>query len=188
MEYHHLGKSGLEVSRIGLRTIPFGTELDEKTSRTIVDRFSDAGGNYLDTANSYGGGIRGTHAESAGTTERTVGKIVKGRRDRFVLGTKGAWLMEDDMRPNTFGLSRTYLSTQIEASLRRLDVGRQNNKHLAFGWGIHFCLGAPLARIEAQIAVKTLLERLPEIRLEGEDVAWWENMALRCPRSLPVAF
>ncbi len=70
----------------------------------------------------------------------------------------------------------------------RLDVSRENNKHLAFGWGIHFCLGAPLARIEAQIAVKTLLERLPEIRLESEDVVWWENMALRCPRSLPVAF
>ena len=70
----------------------------------------------------------------------------------------------------------------------RIDVGRQNNKHLAFGWGIHFCLGAPLARVEAQIAVKTLLERLPEIRLESEDVVWWENMALRCPRILPVAF
>jgi aryl-alcohol dehydrogenase-like predicted oxidoreductase len=51
-----------------------------------------------------------------------VGKIIKGRRDRFVVGTKGAWLMEDDMQPNAFGLSRTYLSTQIEASLRRLDT------------------------------------------------------------------
>ena len=70
----------------------------------------------------------------------------------------------------------------------RFDVGRQNNKHLAFGWGIHFCLGAPLARIESRIAVKTLLERLPEIRLESEDVNWWENMALRLPQSLPVAF
>ena len=122
MEYHHLGKSGLEVSRVGLGTIPYGTGLDEETARTIADRFSDAGGNYLDTANSYGGGMRGSHAESAGTSERTVGKIIKGRRDRFVVGTKGAWLMEDDMQPNAFGLSRTYLSTQIEASLRRLDT------------------------------------------------------------------
>ena len=120
MEYHHLGKSGLEVSRVGLGTVFFGTGLDEKTARTMVDRFYDAGGIYLDTANVYGGGLRGTNTENAGTSERTVGKIIKGRRHRFVLATKGAWLMEDDPRPNTFGLSRTYLSTQIEASLRRL--------------------------------------------------------------------
>ena len=120
MEYCYLGHSGLEVSRIGLGTIPFGTVLDEKGSRNMVDMFYDAGGNYLDTANVYGGGRIGTHAEMAGTSERTVGKIIEGRRDRFVVATKGAWLMEDEMRPNAFGLSRTYLATQIEASLRRL--------------------------------------------------------------------
>ena len=70
----------------------------------------------------------------------------------------------------------------------RFDVGRQNNRHLAFGWGIHFCLGAPLARVEANIAVKTLLERLPDMRLESGEVDWWENMSLRSLRSLPVAF
>ena len=120
MEYCYLGHSGLEVSRIGLGTIPFGTVLDEKGSRNMVDMFYDAGGNYLDTANVYGGGMRGSNAEMAGTVERTVGKIIEGRRDRFVVATKGAWLMEDEMRPNAFGLSRTYLATQIEASLRRL--------------------------------------------------------------------
>ena len=70
----------------------------------------------------------------------------------------------------------------------RLDVGRQDNRHLAFGWGIHFCLGAPLARVEAQIAIKTLLDRLPRIHLETDDVDWWKNMALRSPRSLPVGY
>ena len=70
----------------------------------------------------------------------------------------------------------------------RFDVGRQNNRHVAFGWGIHFCLGAPLARIEAQIAVKTLLDRLPNLRLESDELDWWENMTLRSPRSLPVVF
>ena len=70
----------------------------------------------------------------------------------------------------------------------RLDVGRQDNKHQAFGWGIHFCLGAPLARIETQIAVRTLLDRLPDIRLQSEEVVWWENMTLRCPQTLPVVF
>ena len=122
MEYCHLGNSGLEVSRIGLGTVPFGTVLDERSSRDMVDMYLDLGGNYLDTANVYGGGTRGSHAEMAGTAERTVGKVIKGRRDRFVVATKGAWLMEDEMRPNGFGLSRTYLSKQIEASLRRLDT------------------------------------------------------------------
>lgn len=122
MDYCYLGGSGLQVSRIGLGAIPFGTVLDEKASRIVVDRFHATGGNYIDTANIYGGGMSGTNAEMAGTSERTVGKIVKGRRDRFVIGTKGAWLMEDEMRPNAFGLSRTYLATQIEASLRRLNT------------------------------------------------------------------
>lgn len=74
MEYCYLGNSGLEVSRIGLGTIPFGTTLDEKDSRNMADLFLDAGGNYLDTANTYGGGIPGTHSEMAGTSEWTVGR------------------------------------------------------------------------------------------------------------------
>ena len=122
MEYCHLGHSGLEVSRIGFGAIPLGTRLDEKTSRRLVDMFHDAGGNYIDTANIYGGGNTETHAQLAGTSELTVGKMVKGRRDKFVVATKGAWLMEDRIRPNTFGLSRTYLATHIEKSLRRLDT------------------------------------------------------------------
>ena len=82
--------------------------------------YADAGGNVIDTANFYGGGLRGSNAEMAGTSERTVGKVVKGRRERFVIQTKGYWTMEDELRPNNVGLSRAYLTTQIEASLRRL--------------------------------------------------------------------
>ena len=70
----------------------------------------------------------------------------------------------------------------------RLDVGRKDNRHLAFGWGIHFCLGAPLARVEAQVTVRTLLERFPALRLKNDKVTWWENMAMRSPTSLPVKF
>lgn len=120
MEYCYLGNSGLQVSRLGLGTIPFGTILDEKTCQRIVDMFYDAGGNLIDTANIYGGGLRGTHSKMAGTAEQTVGKVIKGKRDRFVIATKGYWLMEDEVRANSVGLSRTYLTNQIEASLQRL--------------------------------------------------------------------
>lgn len=120
MEYCRLGRSGLEVARIGLGTVPFGTTLDEATSRSLVDEYAAMGGNYLDTANIYGGGMRGTNSEMSGTAERMVGKLIKGRRHQFVVATKGAWHMDDAARPNGFGLSRLYLAHEIEASLRRL--------------------------------------------------------------------
>ncbi|HEY1517753.1 MAG TPA: cytochrome P450 [Solirubrobacteraceae bacterium] len=67
----------------------------------------------------------------------------------------------------------------------RFDVQRTNNRHLAFGWAAHFCLGAPLARLEAQVAIEGLLERFDLAPTEG-DVRWRESMTLRCPESLPV--
>jgi cytochrome P450 len=70
----------------------------------------------------------------------------------------------------------------------RLDVGRTNNKHLAFGWGIHFCLGAPLARAEAQIAFATLLQRLPAIHLADPEPHWRRDINLRGLQTLPVIF
>jgi cytochrome P450 len=69
----------------------------------------------------------------------------------------------------------------------RLDLGRQDNRHLAFGWAGHFCFGAPLARIEGQIAFRTLLRRFPELRLEPEPLAWRENLGLRGLKALPVS-
>src|SRR5580693_4160465 len=115
MEYRNLGKSGLEVSRLGLGTIFFGTTMNEKDSQRVLDMFTAAGGNLVDTANLYGGGMRGTNTTAAGTSERMVGKVVKGKRDKLVIATKGNWLMEDDVTPNSVGLSRTYLTKQIEA-------------------------------------------------------------------------
>ncbi len=71
-----------------------------------------------------------------------------------------------------------------------LDVTRADNKHLAFGKGIHFCLGAPLARMEGQIAINTLLRRMPELRLADspESLTWRPGMVLRGLRGLPVEF
>jgi hypothetical protein len=70
----------------------------------------------------------------------------------------------------------------------RLDLGRTDNRHLAFGWAAHFCFGAPLARIEGQIAFATMLRRLKNLRLEPGPLVWRENLGLRGLTALPVAF
>ncbi|QDS98829.1 cytochrome P450 [Adhaeretor mobilis] len=57
----------------------------------------------------------------------------------------------------------------------QLDLHRENNKHLAFGYGVHFCLGAPLARLEAHIAIQTLLERLPQMQLDQNRPPDWKR-------------
>jgi cytochrome P450 len=71
-----------------------------------------------------------------------------------------------------------------------LDIEREPNKHLSFGHGIHYCLGAALARLEAQIAINTLLERMPKLRLKGssETLRWRRSLILRGLESLPVEF
>jgi cytochrome P450 len=71
-----------------------------------------------------------------------------------------------------------------------LQITREPNKHLSFGQGIHFCLGAPLARMEAQIAFTTLLRRLPDLRLKNpsHSLRWRPSMILRGLASLPVKF
>jgi cytochrome P450 len=70
----------------------------------------------------------------------------------------------------------------------RLDFDRPDNRHLAFGWAAHFCFGAPLARLEGQIAFETLLRRFPVLQLTGEELSWRENLGLRGMKSLPLAY
>jgi cytochrome P450 len=70
----------------------------------------------------------------------------------------------------------------------RLDITRTDNRHIAFGWGIHFCLGAPLARIEGQIAIGTLVRRLPKLALATEAPEFRQSLTLRGLASLPVTF
>lgn len=69
-----------------------------------------------------------------------------------------------------------------------LDITREPNRHLAFGQGIHYCLGAPLARLEGQIAINTLLRRIPDLRLAvpPEALRWNRGLVLRGLESLPV--
>jgi cytochrome P450 len=71
-----------------------------------------------------------------------------------------------------------------------LDITRTDNKHLTFGKGIHFCLGAPLARMEGQIAIGTLLRRMPNLRLKGspESLVWRPGLIFHGLQGLPVEF
>ncbi len=98
-----------------------------------------------------------------------------------------------------------YVSTYLAAANRdpdqfphpdRLDITRQENRHLAFSFGSHFCLGAALARLEGQIAIGTVLRRMPQLRLEPplsveaplEEFRWRDNPVFHGLESLPVAF
>jgi cytochrome P450 len=69
-----------------------------------------------------------------------------------------------------------------------LDLKRGDKGHLAFGWAAHFCFGAPLARMEGQIAFSTILRRLKNLELASEDFVWRENLGLRGLSGLPVRF
>lgn len=69
-----------------------------------------------------------------------------------------------------------------------LDITRENNRHMAFGNGIHFCLGAPLARLEGQIAIRELFRRLPNLRLAGSEPVYRKTYALRGLTALDVSF
>ncbi|EJQ06977.1 cytochrome P450 family protein [Bacillus paranthracis] len=70
------------------------------------------------------------------------------------------------------------------------DITRENNRHIAFGHGSHFCLGAPLARLEAKIAITTLFKRMSELQIKGDrkDIKWQGNYLMRSLEELPLTF
>ncbi len=70
----------------------------------------------------------------------------------------------------------------------RLDITRRDNRHLAFGWASHYCFGAPLARVEAQIAFSSILRRMGDLKLEPVSLVWRHNMIFRGLEQLPVTF
>ncbi|MFG1960543.1 aldo/keto reductase [Nonomuraea sp. NPDC049028] len=115
MEYTHLGRSGLSVSRLVLGTMNFGQDTSEDDSHTIMDRAHEHGINFFDTANVYG------VPQGEGVTEQIIGRWFAtggGRRDKTVLATKlylptGTW-------PNERFMSALNIRRAFEASLRRL--------------------------------------------------------------------
>jgi aryl-alcohol dehydrogenase-like predicted oxidoreductase len=111
MEYRLLGSSGAAVSALALGTLTFGNETDPAGSFEQLDRFTEAGGNLVDSADVY----------ADGRSEEIIGRWLAARpgmRERVVLATKGRF--PTDETPNGHGLSRQHLARALDASLRRL--------------------------------------------------------------------
>jgi aryl-alcohol dehydrogenase-like predicted oxidoreductase len=117
MDYTHLGRSGLTVSRLCLGTMNFGPQTSEPDSQVIMDAAHDRGINFFDTANAYGGDL------GRGATEEIVGRWFAtggGRREKTVLATK---LYADlDPWPNNGKLSALNIRRALDASLKRLQT------------------------------------------------------------------
>ncbi|MBK7871870.1 MAG: aldo/keto reductase [Saprospiraceae bacterium] len=113
MRYKLFGKSGLRVSELCLGVMGFGTEwgwgADYENSKLIFDAFTNAGGNFLDTANRY----------TEGTSEKWLGEFIAADRDHFVLATKYS-LFDRKNDPNFSGNHRKNLMRSVEGSLQRL--------------------------------------------------------------------
>src|SRR5690349_72003 len=109
MDMRFMGRTGLKVSDLCLGAMTFGRESDEATSFKILDRFVEAGGNFIDTANVY----------SIGISEEIFGRWLKNKnRDDYVIATKVRFPMGSG--PNQIGLSRKHILEAVAASLRRL--------------------------------------------------------------------
>ncbi len=114
MAFVRLGHSGLKVSRVCLGTMNFGNRdwgCDETVSRRILDRYLDAGHNFIDTADAYG---------HEGESEKILGRALGNRRKDIVLATKCFWRM--GRGPNDNGLSRKHIIDAVNASLSRLQT------------------------------------------------------------------
>ncbi|MBC7436746.1 MAG: aldo/keto reductase [Bdellovibrionales bacterium] len=115
MQYTQLGTTGLTVSRMCLGTMTFGFQCEEAISHTIIDKATEAGITFMDTADVYpsGGGLG-----AVGRTEEIVGRWLKGKRQHYILATKAV----SRMGPAAWdgGASRKHLLDAIDASLRRL--------------------------------------------------------------------
>ena len=150
MRYRTLGNTGVVVSAQCLGTMTFGNESSDEVAHLQLDRFVDAGGNFVDTADVY----------SRGVSEEIIGRWLAARagvRDELVVATKGRFPMGGG--PNDAGLSRAHLSRALEASLRRLQVDHID-LYQAHAWD-------PLTPIEETLAFLDGAVRAGKIRYVG---------------------
>jgi cytochrome P450 len=95
---------------------------------------------------------------------------------------RGRHLREGDLVYFMFGAANR--DPEVFPDPDRFDIGRSENRHLAFGYGIHFCIGAPLARLEGSIALLTLFRQFPKIEPVDSIVEWQPSVHVRCPSRL----
>src|SRR5919112_2480080 len=173
MEYRTLGRSGCAVSTYCLGTMTFGAESDEKVAHAQLDRFVEAGGTLVDTADVY----------SAGESERIIGHWYASRpadlTDRIVLATKGRFPMADE--PNGAGLSARHLTRALDASLTRLGLDALD-LYQAHAWD-------PMTPLEETLRTLDGFVRAGKIRYYGFSnfTGWQLTKAVLLARSLGLA-
>lgn len=117
----------------------------------------------------YDGSVQFTGRIAEQTTEIGGKKIYKGQHVMLMLGAANRDLQQFH-EPD------------------RLNINRRDNRHLAFGHNVHYCIGAGIARIEAQIVFETILRRLPNIQLDSKPLEWQENFSMHGLKALHVTF
>jgi aryl-alcohol dehydrogenase-like predicted oxidoreductase len=173
MEYRTLGRSGCAVSSLCLGTMTFGAESDEEVSHAQLDRFAEAGGTLVDTADVY----------SAGESERIIGRWFASRSadvtEPIVLATKGRFPMADD--PNGAGLSARHLTRALDASLTRLGLDSVD-LYQAHSWD-------PVTPLEESLRTLDGFVRQGKIRYYGFSnfTGWQLTKAVHLARELGLA-
>ena len=173
MDYRTLGNSGCAVSALCLGTMTFGNESDEKVSHAQLDRFAEAGGTFVDTADVY----------SAGESERIIGRWFASRpaelTEPIVLATKGRFPMAGD--PNGAGLSARHLTRALDASLARLGTDVVD-LYQAHSWD-------PVTPLEETLRTLDGFVRAGKIRYYGFSnfTGWQLTKATLLARSLGLA-
>ncbi len=161
MEYTHLGRTRLKVSRFCLGTMNFGPETTEEDSYAIMDRALDLGINFFDTANVYG------WKTGEGVTEQIIGRWLAqggGRREKIVLATKVYGSMGD--WPNEQGLSAYHIKRACEESLQRLQTD-----HIDLYQMHHIDRGAPWE--EVWQAMEQLVREGKVLYIGSSNFAGW---------------
>ncbi len=173
MDYRTLGVSGCAVSGLCLGTMTFGSETDEPGAHRQLDRFVEAGGTFVDTADVYSGGM----------SEEIIGRWFASRpaevTEQVVLATKGRFGLDDS--PNGAGLSARHLVRALDASLRRLGLESVDLYQLhAFD---------PLTPLEETLRMLDGFVRAGKIRYYGLSnfIGWQLTKAVHLARALNVA-
>ncbi|MDQ3766647.1 MAG: aldo/keto reductase [Actinomycetota bacterium] len=148
MDFRPLGLTGTQVTSLCLGTMTFGKETAEEDAHAILDRYVEAGGNFIDTADVY----------QTGEAEEFIGRwLGKRGRDDLVLATKVRFPMGDD--PNEAGLSRRWITQAVDNSLRRLNTD-YIDLYQAHCWD-------PLTPLEETLAAFDDLVRMGKVRYIG---------------------